>query len=36
MLKIGKITAFEFIPDVAGEFAIRNGDEVVIGTLVVE
>ena len=31
-----KITTFEFIPDVAGEFAIRNGDEVAIGTLVVE
>ena len=32
----GKITTFEFIPDVAGEFDIRNGDDVVIGTLVVE
>ena len=31
-----KVTMFEFIPDVAGEFSIRNGDEVVIGTLVVE
>ena len=32
----GKITTFEFIPDVAGEFAIRHGDGDVIGTLVVE
>ena len=32
----GKITIFEFIPDVAGEFGIRNGEDVVIGTLVVE
>ena len=32
----GKVTTFEFIPDVAGEFAIRHGDGDVIGTLVVE
>ncbi len=31
-----KVTAFEFVPDVAGEFAIRYGDEVIVGTLVVE
>jgi len=32
----GKISTFEFIPDTAGEFAIRDGNEAVIGILVVE
>ena len=31
-----KISTFEFIPDVAGEFAITDGNGTVIGTLVVE
>ena len=30
------ITTFEFIPDMAGEFAITDGNNLVIGTLVVE
>ena len=32
----GKISTFEFIPDTAGEFAIRDGNDAVIGILVVE
>ncbi len=32
----GKISTFEFIPDTAGEFAIRDGNDAVIGMLVVE
>ena len=32
----GKISTFEFIPDATGEFAIRDGNEAVIGILVVE
>lgn len=32
----GRITTFEFLPDRAGEFAITDGNGIVIGTLVVE
>ena len=32
----GKISTFEFIPDTSGEFAIRDGNDAVIGMLVVE
>ena len=32
----GKITTFEFIPNLAGEFPISDGDGIVLGTLVVE
>ena len=32
----GKITTFEFIPNLAGEFPISDGDGMVLGTLVVE
>ena len=31
-----RITTFEFLPNIVGEFAIRDGNDVVIGTLVVE
>ena len=35
-VKQKKITTFEFVPDVAGEFAITDGNGIVIGTLVIE